>query len=272
VIQPSYSFARRSRRTFGRLACLLLCLGAGAGPAALAPEVAEVRDCAERNLPMRTARQELVLERSVGGSDARRLEATLLWKKDETGRSRVRVTVDAPQPERGTAFLLIEREGEDDMFSYLPEYRKVRRITSRAVTGSFLGTDLSYEDFQQLQGFADDATLARIPDAEIGGRPVYVLEGTPAAGSASAYEHVRSYIDRETCVLLRAELAGKDVEREVVVAFSDVERVGERWIPKRLTLYDRKKGSETRLSIGRTEWDVELPDRLFTETDLAKGH
>lgn len=252
--------------------CTLASASAAVTSPALAPDVAEVRDCAERNLPQRTARQRLVLERSVGGSDARRLEATLLWKQDDAGLSRVRVTVDAPQQERGTAFLLIEREGEDDMFSYLPEYRKVRRITSRAVTGSFLGTDLSYEDFSQLQGFAAGARVARLPDAEVEGRPVYVLEGTPAEGSGSGYERVRSYIDRETCVLLRAELTGKGVEREVVVAFADVERVGKRWIPKRLTLYDRRKGSETRLSIQKTEWDVELPDRFFTETDLAKGH
>jgi outer membrane lipoprotein-sorting protein len=241
--------------------------------AAPAPEVAEVRDCAERNLPKRSARQHLALERSVRGSEARRLEATLLWKKDRAGRSRVRVTVDAPQPERGTSFLLIERDGEDEMFSYLPEYRKVRRITRRAVTGSFFGTDLSYEDFQQLQGLGDDdARIVRLPDEQIDGRPVYVLEGTPKESAGSAYERVRSYIDRESCVLLRAVLSGRNVEREVMVAWADVERVGERWIPKRLTLYDRRKGSETRLAIGKTEWDVALPDRLFTETELAKGH
>ena len=85
--------------------------GASAEPK-LAPEVAEVRDCAERNLPQRTARQKLVLERVVAGSEARRLEATLLWKRGEDGLSRVRVDVDAPPTERGTAFLLVEREGE----------------------------------------------------------------------------------------------------------------------------------------------------------------
>lgn len=258
--------------------CLLVLLsvapwpgGVSAAPA-LEPGVAEVRECAERNLPKRSARQRLVLERIVAGADARRLEATLLWKRGADGLSRVRVTVEAPQTERGTAFLLIEREGEDDMFSYLPEYRRVRRITSRAITGSFLGTDLSYEDFQQLQGLADHARISRLADGSIGGRPVYVLEGVAADGAASSYERVRSYFDRESCVLLRAELSGPGVDREVEVAWPDVERVGERWIPRRLTLRDRKKGSETRLSILESEWDAELPDSLFTETGLAKGH
>jgi hypothetical protein len=258
--------------------CLLVLLSfapwPGPAPAApaLEPGVAEVRECAERNLPKHTARQRLVLERVAKGADARRLEATLLWKRGEDGLSRVRVTVEAPQAERGTAFLLIEREGEDDMFSYLPEYRRVRRLTSRAVTGSFLGTDLSYEDFQQLQGLADDARVSRQPDSAIGGRPVYVLEGVAGSGAASSGERVRSYFDRESCVLLRAELSGGENEREVEVAWADVERVGEHWVPRRLVLRDLTKGSETRLSIGETEWDVELPDSLFSERDLAKGH
>jgi hypothetical protein len=258
--------------------CLLVLLSLAPWPSpapaapALEPGVAEVRECAERNLPKRTARQRLVLERVAKGADARRLEATLLWKRGADGLSRVRVTVEAPQAERGTAFLLIEREGEDDMFSYLPEYRRVRRLTSRAVTGSFLGTDLSYEDFQQLQGLADDARVSRLPDAAIGGRPVYVLEGVAGSGAASSGERVRSYFDRESCVLLRAELSGGEKEREVEVAWADVERVGEHWVPRRLVLRDLTKGSETRLSIGETEWDIELPDSLFSERDLAKGH
>jgi hypothetical protein len=260
---------RRSSPPLRALAFLLL----GLFPAAAAaPDpVAEVRECAEKNLPRRTARQKVVLERAVDGSDARRLEATLLWKRFADGFARVRVTVDAPQKERGTAVLLIERDGEDEMFSYLPEYRKVRRITSRAITGSFLGTDLSYEDFQQLQGFADDGELTRLPDDTIAGRPVYVLEGVPANGSGSAYERVRSYFDRESCVLLRAELSGRGVEREIEVAWPDVERVGERFVPKRLVLRDRKKRSETRLQVLKTEWDAELPDRLFSESALATG-
>jgi hypothetical protein len=174
----------------------------------LGPGVAEVRECAERNFPEHTARQKLVLERSVAGSEARRLEATLLWKRSEGEFSRVRVTVDAPQQERGTAFLLIEREGEDDMFSYLPEYRKVRRITSRAVTGPFLGTDLSYEDFQQLQVRDKDARSRALPTARSTGGPVRAGRQLATAG-ASAYERVRTYIDRESCVAPRRTVGAR---------------------------------------------------------------
>ena len=140
------------------------------------------------------------------------------------------------------------------------------------LTGSFLGTDLSYEDFQQLQGLAEHAEIARLPDAAVEGRPAYVLEGVTGNGAPSSYQRVRSWFDRESCVLLRAELTGPGLRREVEVAWADVERVGERYLPRRLTLRDLEKGSETRLSILETDWDPELPDSLFSETGLAKGH
>jgi hypothetical protein len=262
-----------SRSPLAALA-LLVWAAVPAAPAAepLPDEVREVRDCAKRNFPEHSARQKLRIERSARGSDARQLDATLLWRRADDGLSRLHVTVDAPEQERGTAFLLIERDGEDMMFSYLPEYRKVRRITSRAVTGSFLGTDLSYEDFQQLQGLADEGDAVRLPDETLDGRATYVIEVTPAGGAASSYERVRTWIDRETCVLRRAELAGPGVDRVVEVAWADVERSGERWIPKRLLLRDRAKESETRLSLLKVEWDVELPERLFNESELGKGN
>jgi hypothetical protein len=56
------------------------------------------------------------------------------------------------------------------------------------------------------------------------------------------------------------------------VAWADVERSGERWIPKRLLLRDRAKESETLLTILKAEWDVDLPDRLFNQGELGKGH
>ena len=67
------------------------------------------------------------------------------------------------------------------------------------------GTDFSYEDFERLLGMAADASRTRLPDAELEGRPVYVLEGRPAPDSGSAYERVVTFVERERCVALRTE-------------------------------------------------------------------
>ena len=46
-----------------------------------------------------------------------------------------------------SVFLKIEHENKDDeMKIYLPGFKKVRRISSKKKTDSFMGSDLSYED------------------------------------------------------------------------------------------------------------------------------
>jgi hypothetical protein len=255
---------------------LILSAAAPAAPGLaqeLGPGVKEVRDCMEKNVP-RSVRQRIALEKSDRSGNTRALEATVHWKLDEKDRTRLLVRVEAPPDERGSAFLVIEREGGNDMFTYLPELRNVRRITSRTVTGSFFGSDFSYEDVLEIQSIANHAKVERLPDAQQDGRAVYVLSGTPAADSGSAYQRVVSRVDRETCVLLGADLYGKpeQLAKQVVVAFADVERNGLRWMPKKVTLRDLEAESESRIVIQEAEWDVAIPDRFFSQTELAQGH
>ena len=240
---------------------------------ALGPGVEEVQRCVERNLPQRSARQEVVLERRDRAGNERRLEATVWWKRDEQGRSRLLARVEAPPDERGTGFLMVEGEGGPELFSYLPELGRVRRVTSRSAS-SFLGTDLSAEDVEELQSLGSRARIERAPDATLDGRPVYVLVGTPEAASGSAYRRVVSQVDRETCVSLRTSFEGEGgrVLKELVVDLKDVEKQGQRWLLRKVRFRNLANESETRLTLGKVEFEIEIPDRMFTQGELAKGN
>jgi len=257
-------------------ACCLVAWLAGA-PAALAAELGpgaeEVQRCVDRNLPERTARQTVVFVRRDRAGNERRIDATVWWKRDGEDRSRVLARVEAPPDERGTGFLMLEGDDGAELFSYLPELGRVRRVTSRSAS-SFLGTDLSFEDVEELQSMASRSRVERLPDATVAGRPVYVLAGTPEAGSQSAYARVVSKIDRETCVSLETSFEGEGgrVLKELVVDFRDVEKQGARWLPRKVRFRNLASESETRLTLEKVEFEVEIPDRLFTQGELAKGN
>jgi hypothetical protein len=239
----------------------------------LGPGVQEVRECMERNAPD-SVRGEGALERTDAQGETQRYEASFFWKRDEQDRSRFLVRIEAPPDERGSAFLLLQREGGEDLFSYLPELGKVRRITTRTLSGSLFGTDFSYEDVLLMQSAASRTGVERQPDAEAQGRPVYVLSVTPPPDSGSAYRRMVARVDRETCVLLEGDLygQGEKVAKQVRVAFPDVEKHGTRWLPKKVVLQDLEDGSESRLVIAEAKWDAEIPDRFFSEAALVKGH
>lgn len=254
------------------LAALSLVLARTGAAQELGPGVEKIQSCVEKNLP-KSGRQRVLLERTLRSGSKRSLEATAYWKGDDQDHMRFLVRIEAPPDERGSAFLLIERDEGQDIFTYLPELRTVRRISGATVSGSFFGTDFSYEDVLELQSQSEHARVEKLPDAEVDGRPVSVLSATPKEDADSSYSKVVSFVDRETCVVLRVELYDKSgtLTREVKVDWADVQKDGDRWIPRKIALEDKGKGSISTLSFERGEWDAEVPDRLFNQSELAKG-
>lgn len=254
------------------MAVALALAAVGADAQTLGPGAEEVRACLERNVPS-SARQRLLLQRTDRGGNERTLEATVWWKRGPEGQARFLARVDAPASERGTAFLLVENARGGNLWSYLPEVRAVRRITGRAVSGSFFASDFTYEDVARLRGEAPHARLERLPDAEVEGRPVYVLAGVPTPGSRSAYGRIVSFVDRETCVVLRAELDAPSGEplKALRVAWPDVERQGAHWRARRVSMRNLVDGSESVLVFEENDWNAEIPDRRFHPAELPRA-
>ena len=75
--------------------------------------------------------------------------------------SKVVLKVLEPPDLRDTGVLFIEKKDDPaDMFIYLPDLEKVRRVTTRMLSGSLFGSDFTYEDFQQIQGMAREGSFS----------------------------------------------------------------------------------------------------------------
>jgi hypothetical protein len=235
--------------------------------------VEEVRACARRNLPERTARQAVLFESKDAAGAGQRIEAEVLWRRNDDGRSQVRLAIEAPPDVRGTGFLLVERENGADMFSYLPEIGRVRRLTGRAISGSLFGTDFSYEDFERVQITAGGTSLERLPDADVDGRKAYVVAAAIPPDAGSAYERIVTYVDRETCVALRTDLEAKTgtAAKQMSAFFAEVRQVGTRWIPHVIRIDDKESGRSTTLTVRKVDLDVPLSPSEFSETALLKS-
>jgi hypothetical protein len=252
----------------------LWALGGTATAADPADPVEEVESCVEANLP-RTASIQTVrlVSRSRAGSE-RTLAGRIHWKRGEGRQSKALVEIEAPEDMRGSAFLILQKEERSDMFVYLPELRRVRRISGRTASGSMFGTDLSYEDAERLQRMAKDARVERKPDANEAGREAFVLEAVPADETKSEYQGVRSFIDRETCTLLKAEFLGRGgrVAKVVTVDPAALGQQGGVWYPREILVRDLEDATQTQVIVEKIEIDPEIPDRLFTESNLARGN
>ena len=91
------------------------------------------------------------IETRKGQTAAQRRRMDIATKSIE-GRLHTYAVFREPPHVRGMAFLGIEskRAGRsDERFVYLPSLRKIRRVSASQSDDAFLGTDLSYQDFER---------------------------------------------------------------------------------------------------------------------------
>jgi hypothetical protein len=138
------------------------------------------------------------------------------------------------------------------------------------LTDTMFGTDFSYEDFRRMQAVGSDLAGERRADAEIQGRPVWVVASQMPESAESIYQRLVAYIDQSTCVPLKIEFFQKgDSPRKVLEADPTqvVEEKGRR-VAKKLVLRDLQAGTETAITISDVQVDVEIPEKRFQERTL----
>ncbi|MFQ5417035.1 MAG: outer membrane lipoprotein-sorting protein, partial [Myxococcota bacterium] len=192
----------------------------------------EIAQCMRDNLPHNSSVQSVVLRSTDRTKSVTESRATLHWEKGEDGFSKVLLRFHKPLDLRGAGLLMLEKKGRSpDTFLYLPEIRKVRRVSSRVAASSLFGTDFSYEDFQRLMGMSENADMQREEDTRIEGRAAFVISATFPAESKSTYEKVVTSIDQETCVALAVDSyeTGGILRKQLRADVSQISEEGGRW-------------------------------------------
>jgi hypothetical protein len=250
------------------LSSLLLLLHATSAIAAEVPEI--VKTCAEQNMPKSTAVQSIELTARDRSGYEQVLLADVFWKRDADNRSRLLMHFEEPADVRNARFLIIENEPQNDMYIYMPGLFKVRKITSKRISSSILGTDFSYEDYERLHGILTDIKAEQYPDDVLDGRPVYVINSYP--GETSGYDKIATYIDKQTCVTLKAELfeRGHQLRKTLTIDPADIQPVGDIQVPRALVMRDVRDKTQTRLVIQEIRTDVPLDDALFDPEQLKQ--
>lgn len=226
-----------------------------------------------QNLPKRTSVQTVELRAKDRTGAERSLRAKIYWKRFDDGNPRVLARFSEPTDIDGAGLLMIGTGGRADLFLYMPEVKKVRRITSQMMKGTLFGTDFSYEDLERLQGMQGKAAVERLPDADLDGTPVQVSAARPPADAASSYERVVSYVDAKTCVPLKLELyeTGDRLRKVLVAERSEIKQHDGLWVPHRVVMRDLRDETETALIVHEIELEPDIADRTFSQTTLERG-
>ncbi|MDR1654500.1 MAG: outer membrane lipoprotein-sorting protein [Treponema sp.] len=203
------------------------------------------------------------------GSTAERL-IDQYGKKGAKG-DRAVIVFQQPASVKGTRFLTMENQGAaDDQWIYLPSLNKVRRISSSEGSGSFMGTDLSYDDVGSSNRDAGLDTHTLLREEDFNGRPCYVIESKPKDASYQ-YSRMLLWIDRDSKLNWKIECYDKKntlVKVLEVLSAKDVQGYITPTVTKMSTL---AAGTSTTINVDIIKYDDPIPESVFTTSYLETG-
>ena len=218
-----------------------------------------------------------VVSRDPGGSEqTTTFKVSLEDFRDEDDRAtegilaKMLVEVSSPFDMRHTAYLMIAKDpGPDDEFVYQPSERRVRRVALKRIP--LMGTDYTFDDIAYHD--IESADYERLPDEEIDGTPVYVIEAIVSDTRAVEYHRTVSYLEKEHYVPLRirywddfgVEIKKASAKRSSLKAFGDV------WVARESTMLDLLQRTSSTLHVDSLDTTTHFPPKLFSIGRLTQG-
>jgi hypothetical protein len=158
-------------------------------------------------------------------------------------------------------------ENEDDQWLYLPAMKRVKRISSQLKTGSFMGSEFTYEDLGTKDISRYEHLFVR--EDEVNGRKVWVLEQKPRSESGYLREVV--WYDQEYKAPVKIEFFDRKNEPLKVAEFSSYKRFGDRWWrPTKISMKNLQNRKSSVMTWEKRQVGLRLPASSFESENLKE--
>lgn len=172
----------------------------------------------------------------------------------------------SPPREKGTKMLKLENE----LWIYTPSTDRTIKIAGHMLRRSMMGSDISYEDYMEDPKLSNMYSVELVGEEKLVDRNCYLLELTAKEEGVSYYSR-KMWVDKENFLPLREDRFAKSGKLLKTFVINEIFQVQERWYPKRVTVKDvLASGEGTEYIIDTIEFDVEIPDYIFSKASLRK--
>lgn len=162
-----------------------------------------------------------------------------------------------------TVFMVKKHVGrDDDRWLYLPALDLVKRISASDERSSFVGSDFFYEDVSGRGIDEDTHTLVETT------KNFYVLENRPKNPDTVEFESYKIWIHRKTFIPIKMSYLNKNKEVYRTYETLKVESIQGYPTVTKSRMKDERTGSETVVTYRNVNYDIGLPEEIFTERYL----
>ncbi len=174
-----------------------------------------------------------------------------------------------PADVKGTKFLNYQHiQKDDDQWLYLPALKRVKRIASKNKSGSFMGSEFSYEDLSAFNvkkyKYSGDAK-----EGEFDGKAVYITRSIPVS-KYSGYTKLKTYIDKKTFLIQKIEYYDRKKQLLKTAIFENYKKFGDVYRIGKITMKNIQNDKSTILIWSEEKIKTGLKNKDFHKRYLKK--
>ncbi len=224
-------------------------------------ELAQKSDAAMSGYGDAKAEMVMTLVNANGQERERTMKSMILEKK---GGDKSLMEFLTPADVKGTKFLSYEHaDKDDDQWLYLPALKRVKRIASKNKSGSFMGSEFSYEDLTAFNidkySYSGDAV-----EVVVDGKTMYKGERIPNSKD-SGYTKQLSWSTTDTFLTMKVEYYDRKKELLKTAVFEDYKKIEGVWRIGKITMTNHQNDKKTILV-----WKNETIKNGLSDKDFNK--
>ena len=197
------------------------------------------------------------------------------WRKTEDEQEQLTLFTITPIDAKNTAFMqythAASMDKDTEQWIYLPNLRKLKRVSIRDLSDSFLGSDLTHDDIRLRLPSDDTHTLLKTMNSDKVTH--FLVESRPKEKESMYSKKVAHYVlekARGQCLKLNIayyDKKGAPLKKQKMTW----QKVKNAWIWKNVEVVNSQTLSSSRFEVSNPEVNEGVPEKWFTVRALKRG-
>jgi outer membrane lipoprotein-sorting protein len=216
---------------------------------------------AQKRTNSKSQRYEGLLQ-TFGGSGKTSEKRWIYERIGSYGQSKSMIRFTSPPEVKGVALLVVNHTDKaSDQWMWTPAIERDRRIALQDRSTRFFGTDFSFEDLEERDVDQFDYTL--IGEEALDGAACWKIRSVPRQSKSSQYTNSVVWIRKDNYLLTRVDsYIGTGAVRSL--KYSNISNIQGIWTAREMAMTDLRRGTITRLSLDKVEYNGPAKDEDFT--------
>ena len=173
-----------------------------------------------------------------------------------------------PSAARGQAFLMLNNA--DDIWTYFPRTKRVRKLSSSSKNQKVQGSDFSFEDMGSGDSWKTEYNSTNLGSEKYNGTDCWKLESIGIPDENPSYPKMEIYMRKVDFYPIKIDYFDENDFVEKTMLMSDIQEVEEVPTAMQMTMKNHLEGTETTMQTISITYSWEPPENFFTERELKK--